>query len=109
MHFFDETVSGERWREREKESLLVPHPDRLFNCHSPRIHHRVLVVSAVEKDAAWEHEQTAEEQQQHLQTLLAAVHKVTVEDVRVLWRRQAILRGRRSRRNANTFQLTKWS
>lgn len=59
--------------------------------HSPGIHHGVLVVAAVQKHAAGEHQQTAEEQQQHLQTLLAPVHKVPVEDVRILWRGQSVL------------------
>lgn len=77
----------------ESEGGSFSHSARvqLWQC-SPGIHDRVLVVAAVQEDASREHEQTAEEQQQHLQTLLAAVHKVPVEHVRILWRGQSILR-----------------
>lgn len=49
------------------------------------------MVSTVQEDTAWVDQETAEEQQQHFETLLAAVHKVTVEDVRVLGGGQSVL------------------
>ncbi|GBP41664.1 hypothetical protein EVAR_31981_1 [Eumeta japonica] len=58
---------------------------------SPRIHDEVLVIAAVEVHAAGEGEHAGQQQQQHLQALLAAVHEIPVENVRVLRRGQAVL------------------
>lgn len=58
---------------------------------SPGIHDRVLVVAAIQEDTSGEDQKTAEEQQQHFQTLFATVYKVPVEDVRILWGGQSIL------------------
>lgn len=63
-----------------------------FICFVPGIHNRVLVVAAVQEYATGEHEQAAEQQQQHLQAFLSAVHKISVEDVRILGRRQSVLK-----------------
>lgn len=52
----------------------------------------VLVVSAVQEHAVREHEQHGQQKQEYLQTLLPAVHEVTVEHVRILRWRQAVLK-----------------
>lgn len=41
------------------------------------------MIAPVQEDTSWEDQKTAEQQQQHLETLLAPVHKVSVEHVRV--------------------------
>lgn len=49
------------------------------------------MVATVEEDAAGEHQQTAEEEQQYLQALLATVHEISIEDVGILGRGQSVL------------------
>lgn len=56
-----------------------------------RVHHRILVIAAIQEHAAGKHQQARQQQQQHLQTLLAAIDKVAIEHVRILGRRKTIL------------------
>jgi hypothetical protein len=44
----------------------------------------VLVVTTVEKDATRERQKTGQQKQKYFEAFLAPVHKVAVEDVRVL-------------------------
>lgn len=57
-----------------------------------RVHHRILVIAAIQEHAAGKDQQARQQQQQHFQTLLAAIDEVSVEHVGILRRRKSILR-----------------
>lgn len=55
------------------------------------IHHRILVIAAIQEHTARKDDEARQQQQQHFQTFLATVDKVTVEHVRIFGRRQIVL------------------
>lgn len=57
----------------------------------PMIHDRVFMVTTIQHDAAGENHEAREKDEKNLQAFLAAVHKVTVENVAVGVRWQTVL------------------
>lgn len=52
----------------------------------------VLVVASVEEDSVGEDEEAGEEEEEHFHPLPPPVHKVPVEHIGVLRRRQSVLK-----------------
>lgn len=61
-------------------------------CFSPQVDQMVLVVPSVQVDVTRVDEQEGEEDEEDLDGVLASVHKVSVEHIGPLQRRDAILR-----------------
>lgn len=57
----------------------------------PQVHNVVLVVPPVQMDIVGINQQEAKQDEQDLQGVSAAVHKVSVEDVRLLRGRKPVL------------------
>lgn len=87
-----------RSRTDEDESIHrennIKHAKVCFYIHIlylPDVNGPVFVVAPVEEDGARKDDQQRTKQQQHLHGALAAVHKVSVEHVRVFGTRQPVL------------------
>lgn len=66
--------------------------DGMNDLEAPQVHDVVLVVAPVQVHVVGVDQQEAEQDEQDLHGALPAIHKVSVEDVRLLGGREAVLR-----------------
>lgn len=90
----------EKTNQNNRDRLTIRHQlqvdcSRIEDVEAPQVHDVVLVVAPVQVHVVGVDQQEAEQDEQDLHGAFPAIHKVSVEDVRLLGGREAVLRRRR--------------